>query len=120
MRDRIDLCNQYLAGLREADVAGTPLPVALFGYSAGGLIRRGILRAYPQTPISAIFQFAAPNAGIVADDPKTLLRRIHFDRDVLEDLQVDSPFMAWLNDTPGHWDFNVKRRRERWRLDKKP
>lgn len=118
LRDRIDQCNQFVAGLRAA-TASTER-VALFGYSAGGLTARGLVRAHPSAPIAAVFQLAAPNAGIVTDDPKGLLRRIHFDRSVLEDLDIESDFLRWLNGTQGHWVTGEHGLRERWVLDKAP
>jgi pimeloyl-ACP methyl ester carboxylesterase len=118
LTDRIDQFSQFLAGLRSANPDEGP--VALFGYSAGGLIARGLLRAYPDSPVSAIFQLAAPNSGLVTDEPRNLLQRFHFSRSVIEDLDVESPFMSWLNQTGGHWEPNENARPRRWRLDKKP
>ncbi|MBV8116894.1 MAG: hypothetical protein JOZ01_02885 [Candidatus Eremiobacteraeota bacterium] len=118
LRDRIDQCNQFVAGLRAANAASDR--VALFGYSAGGLIARGLVRAHPDARIAAVFQLAAPNAGIVTDDPKGLLRRMHFDRSVLEDLDMESGFLRWLNGTQGHWAHDRRGRRERWVLEKAP
>jgi pimeloyl-ACP methyl ester carboxylesterase len=118
LRDRIDQLAQFLAGLRSSR-SGDEAP-ALFGYSAGALTARGLLRAYPKTAVAAIFQLAAPNAGVVVDDAPWLLHRIHFDRDVLEDLDIESEFMSWLNQTGGHWELESKSRRKRWKLEKKP
>ena len=116
LTDRIDQLSRFIAGLRAAD--STASSVALFGYSAGGLVARGLLRAYPDAPVETIFQLAAPNAGIVTDDPRGLFRRIHFDQSVIEDLDVESPFMAWINKTSGHWDPDGPARdRRRWKLD---
>src|SRR5581483_1073622 len=49
LRDRIDQCKQFIAGLRAAAGAADER-VALFGYSAGGLVARGVVRAYPDAP----------------------------------------------------------------------
>jgi len=119
LRDRIDQCKQFIAGLRAAAGAADER-VALFGYSAGGLVARGVVRAYPDAPVAAIFQLAAPNAGIVMDDPKGLLRRVHFDRSVLEDLDMESDFLRWLNGTQGHWVSGPRGSRERWIFDRAP
>lgn len=117
LSDRIDQFAQFLAGLR---AAGAPdEEIGLFGYSAGGLIARGLLRAYPDAGIRAIFQLAAPNAGIATDDPRGFLHRIHFDRNVIEDLDLELQFMLWLNETPGHWETG-EHRAKRWKLDKPP
>jgi pimeloyl-ACP methyl ester carboxylesterase len=118
LRDRIEQLAQFLAGLQsqDSDESG----VTLFGYSVGGLIARALLRTYPRSAIAAIFQLAAPHAGIVTNDLRGLLRRIHFDRDVLEDLDIESSFMHWLNQTGGHWDSDPTTLEKRWKLDKKP
>ncbi|MGA8532984.1 MAG: hypothetical protein WB615_02615 [Candidatus Tumulicola sp.] len=120
LRDRIDQCYQFIAGLRATGAAEATEDVALFGYSAGGLIARGLVRAYPQAAVTAIFQLAAPNAGIVTDDPRGIVRRIHFERSVLEDLDMESSFLTWLNGTPGHWETGPRGRGRRWTLDAKP
>ncbi|MEO6836053.1 MAG: hypothetical protein ABI231_09155 [Candidatus Tumulicola sp.] len=118
LADRIEQLAQFLAGLRSAD--SSEVAVALFGYSAGGLIARGLLRAHPETSIAALFQLATPNAGIVTDDLGGLLRRIHFGRSVIEDLDIESPFIQWLNQTPGHWQRDAATHAKRWKLDKQP
>ncbi len=117
LRSRIDQFAQFLSGLR---AKGPDEDVALFGYSAGGIVARGLLRAYPESRIAAIFQLAAPNAGIVTDDPRSFLRRIHFENDVLEDLDIESPFMRWLNGTSGHWEGGPTDRTKQWTLNGKP
>lgn len=118
LRDRIDQCHQFVAGLRAA--SSSPQPIGLFGYSAGGLIARGLVRAHPGASVAAVFQLAAPNAGIVMDDPKGLLRRVHFDRSVLADLDMESDFFRWLNGTQGRWARDSRGRRRRWVPDKAP
>jgi pimeloyl-ACP methyl ester carboxylesterase len=117
LTDRIDQLSRFIAGLRAADSMIST--VALFGYSAGGLTARGLLRAYPDLGISAVFQLAAPNGGIVTDDPNGIFRRIYFEQTVIEDMDLESPFMAWLNKTSGHWERDVTQKK-RWKLDKTP
>ncbi len=118
LEDRIEQLAQYVAGFRSNDP--NEAAVALFGFSAGALTARGLLRAHPETKVAAVFQLAGPNAGIVTDGSSGLLRRIHFERDVLEDLDVESSFMRWLNRTGGHWEIDSRRRRKVWTLDEKP
>jgi pimeloyl-ACP methyl ester carboxylesterase len=113
LRQRIDQLLQYVVQLG-------PGRFSLFGYSAGGLIARGLLRAYPDAPISAIFQLAAPNAGIVTDWPSALFHRIHFDSSVLEDMDIESDFMSWLNVTSGYWQTDPATNKKRWRLRDAP
>lgn len=117
LRDRIDQLAGFLAGLRSADPKRA---IALFGYSAGGLIARGLLRAHPGSVIAALFQLAVPNAGIVTDNLEGLMHQIHFERSVIEDLVIESPFMRWLNQTSGHWERNETTRAKHWKLDNKP
>lgn len=117
LSDRIDQLSRFIAGLRAAD--STISTVSLFGYSAGGLTARGLARAYPESGVSSIFQLAAPNAGIVTDDPRGVFRRIHFEQSVIEDMDVESPFMAWLNKTSGHWEADGTQEKH-WKLDKPP
>lgn len=118
LTDRIDQFAQFLSGVQSAD--GSKEPVALFGYSAGGLIARGLLRAgVSDVRIAAVFQLGAPNAGIVTDDFAGLLHRLHFSKSVVEDMDVESKFMRWLNGTLGHWvtdDSGEKR----WKPDRTP
>ena len=116
LSDRIDQLSRFIAGLRAADP--TISAIALFGYSAGGLTARGLLRAYPDSGISAAFQLATPNAGIATDDPRGIFRRIHFEQSVIEDMDLESEFMAWLNKTSGHWEDGAQTKR--WKLDKPP
>jgi pimeloyl-ACP methyl ester carboxylesterase len=115
--ERIDQLAEFLAGIRAVDSADES--IGLFGYSAGGLIARGLLRKYPQVPVAGAFGLAAPNAGIVSDDAAGLLRRIHFSRSVIEDLDLESDFMRWLNGTSGHWEDDAQGIRT-WKLDKRP
>lgn len=118
LSDRIDQFAAFLAGIRSA---ADDVPTALFGYSAGGLIARGLLRSRPsEARIAAIFQLGAPNGGIVTDDLAGLLHRLHFSKSVIEDLDIESPFMRWLNGTLGHWETDKRERVKHWRLNRKP
>jgi len=117
--DRIDQFAAFLAGLRSS--GGEAEPVALFGYSAGGVIARGLLRSRPnEARISAIFQLGTPNAGIVTDDLSALLHRVHFSKSVIEDLDIESQFMRWLNGTTGRWETDPKTHLRHWKLKGKP
>ena len=118
LTDRIDQLKAYLDGLNATNSEAPP--VALFGYSAGGLIARGLVRAYPECRIAAIFQLATPNAGIDSDRLAGLFHRAHYEKSALEDLDVESPFMQWLNETGGHWENGNDKRDRKWKLDRKP
>jgi hypothetical protein len=117
LTDRIDQLAQFLAGLRAA--SDPEEPIALFGYSAGAIVARGLLRSgSTDARIAGLFQLGAPNAGIATDDLAGLLHRLHFSKSTIADLDFSSDFMRWLNGTSGHWEEHdgVKR----WRLDRKP
>ena len=117
LTDRIDQLAQFIAGLRAA--SHDDAPIALFGYSAGGVIARGLLRARrTDARIAAIFQLAAPNAGLATDDLAALLHRLHFSKSSIEDLDLDSEFMRWLNGTSGRWERDGGSKI--WRLDNRP
>jgi hypothetical protein len=119
LTDRIDQFAQFLAGVHSAD--GSDDPVALFGYSAGGLIARGLLRAgYSDVRIAAIFQLGAPNAGIVTDNFNGLMQRLHFSKSVVADMDIESRFMRWLNGTLGHWVTETGSGEKRWKVNGKP
>jgi len=113
LRERVDELAAFISGLGSKQFA-------LFGYSAGGLIARGLLRAYPDAPISAIFQLAAPNAGIVTDWPGVLFHQIHFDASVISDMDVESDFITWLNTTSGYWQTDPATKKKRWVLRSTP
>lgn len=113
LRERIDQLSTYIAETESSNLA-------LFGYSAGGLIARGLLRAYPDAPISAIFQLAAPNAGIVTDEPSALFHRMHFESSIIGDMDVRSDFMRWLNMTDGFWKCDSKTKTRTWHLRDRP
>ena len=117
LRERIDQLARFIDGLRASDFGAAR--IGLFGYSAGGLIARGLLRAYPGSDVSALFQLAVPNGGIVTDDPRGAFHRIHFAQNVIDDMDIESPFIAWLNGTSGHWERDAHRNRH-WKLDKTP
>lgn len=120
LRDRIRQFGAFLADLkaREPDV----FPVATLGYSAGGLINRGFLRAFPDRAgdIGAVVQVGTPNWGLVTDNIALLLNAMRLSRSVIADIDIESPFMAWLNDTPGHWEPIPGSEQKRWVLDRPP
>jgi pimeloyl-ACP methyl ester carboxylesterase len=122
LRDRVDRFAAFLDQLRAREGGGV-FPLATVGYSMGGLVNRGFLRAYPKRAheIAATVQIAAPNGGLITNYASHTLRIAHVPAHVLADLDVASPFLAWLNATTGHWipDPN-NRRKQRWQLDRAP
>jgi hypothetical protein len=98
-------------------------PIATLGYSAGGLINRGFLRAYPERAdeIAATVQIAAPNGGLITNYATGTLRLARTPTKVLRDMDVAAPFMTWLNQTSGHWIPDPDNpKKERWKLDSEP
>jgi len=97
-------------------------PVAIFGYSAGGIIARGFVRQYPQRAheIAAIVQVATPNGGLVSNYVAATLRAFGAPDHLIEDIDVASPFMTWLNGTSGRWIPIRQRGVKRWVLDGPP
>ena len=59
--------------------------------------------------------------GLITNYASHTLRIAHVPAHVLADLDVASPFLAWLNATTGHWipDPN-NHRKQRWQLDRAP
>ncbi|MEA2721760.1 MAG: hypothetical protein QOJ39_3624 [Candidatus Eremiobacteraeota bacterium] len=121
LRERIDRLGMFLDRLhaREPDA----FPVATVGYSAGGLINRGFLKAYPHRAheIAATVQIAAPNGGLVTNYAVATLRLARMPVHVLADMDVTAPFMTWLNGTSGHWVPDPDNsKKKRWKLDGQP
>jgi pimeloyl-ACP methyl ester carboxylesterase len=116
MMERVDQLAGFLAGIRSAGDATEP--VALFGYSAGGLIARGLLRKYPDSDIAALFQLGTPNAGIESDGYAGLMHRLHYSQSELADLDLESDFVRWVNGTSGKWIDGEAGKR--WKLDRTP
>lgn len=118
LRERIDLLAAYLDGLKAGDPKA--FPVVLFGYSAGGVIARGFLRAYPERvkDISCTIQLGSPNAGLITNYVASILQRLGMPDAVVADLDVASEFMTWLNGTSGHWVPTNIKNKKRWVLDR--
>lgn len=120
LRARIDRFAHFLTGLkmREPDA----FPVATVGYSAGGLVNRGFLRAYPERAgeIAATVQIAAPNTGLVSHYIANMLRLMRIPHAVVNDLDVASDFLTWLNGTSGTWVPTENPKKKRWTLDRAP
>jgi hypothetical protein len=120
LSDRIVQFGAFLAGLKAREPEA--FPVATLGYSAGGLINRGFVRAFPERAheVCAVVQVGTPNWGLVTDNVAMLLNAMRMSRSVIADIDIESPFMAWLNETPGHWEPIAGTSSKRWRLDGPP
>jgi len=118
LRNRIEQFAEFITGLQKRE-PGTPL--VTFGYSAGGLVSRGFLRAYParSQEIRATLLVGVPNRGLVTDDVGGLLRLLRFSGEVIEDIDIESDFIRWINGVGGHWEQGADGKK-RWRLDAAP
>ena len=120
LRPRIDRFAQFLDGLklREPDA----FPIATIGYSAGALVNRGFLRAYPERAgeIAATIQIGAPNCGLVSNYIANILKLMWVPHTVINDMDVASDFLTWLNDTTGTWIPTDDPKHKRWKLNRAP
>jgi pimeloyl-ACP methyl ester carboxylesterase len=121
LRDRIDRFAAFLRAL--ADREPEAFPVATLGYSVGGLVNRGFLRAYPERAgeIAATVQIAAPNGGLITNYTLGTMRLARVPTHILADIDVEAPFMTWLNGVSGTWVPDPDNpRKQRWKLDAEP
>ena len=121
LRQRIDRFASFLDRLRAREPEA--FPVATVGYSAGALVNRGFLRAFPQRvdEIAATVQIAGPNGGLVTSYAVTTLQLARVPSHILGDMDVAAPFMTWLNAASGHWILDPDNpKKKRWRLDGEP
>ncbi|MDP9018076.1 MAG: alpha/beta hydrolase [Candidatus Eremiobacteraeota bacterium] len=119
LRDRIDRFATHLTDLRNQ---GHPFPVVTLGYSLGGLVVRGFLRAYPERSheVSHTIMIATPNWGVVLMAMPHLTRLMRVPDKAMGDMSLESDFMRWLNGTGGHWKFVHDKRNRLWELDNEP
>ncbi|GAC1535276.1 MAG: hypothetical protein NVS2B17_05400 [Candidatus Velthaea sp.] len=120
LRPRVDRFAAFLDDLKLRQPQS--FPVTTIGYSAGGLINRGFLRAYPERAgeIFATIQVAAPNAGLIVNYFEAALKLMRIPDEVIADIDVASPFMTWLNGTSGHWVPTDDPKKKAWKLDRAP
>ena len=121
LRDRVDRFAEFLDAMHTREPEA--FPIATLGYSAGGLVTRGFLRAYPHRAreIAASVQVAAPNGGLMTRYAAVTMRLAFLPNHVLADMDVESDFIYWLNDTGGRWvqDWDNPRKK-RWVVDGDP
>lgn len=121
LRQRIDRFGAFLDRLHAREP--NAFPVATVGYSAGGLINRGFLRAYPERmhEIAATVQIAAPNGGLITNYAIATLRLARMPTHILADMDVAAPFMTWLNGVTGDWAPDPDNpKKQRWKLRGEP
>ncbi|MGH7737238.1 MAG: lipase family alpha/beta hydrolase [Candidatus Tyrphobacter sp.] len=116
---RIERLAEFVEGLR-AD--GYPFPITLVGYSLGGLVARGYLRAHPSRArdVRSIVMIGTPNFGVITRFMPELVRIFRIPDQAIDDLSHDSDFLAWLNRTGGHWERDPRTRASIWTLDREP
>lgn len=119
LRLRIDRLAQFIEDLRRE---GYPFPITLFGYSLGGLVARGFLRAYPHraSDVDTVVMVGTPNFGVITHFMPHLVRLFRIPDRAIDDLSHESDFLAWLNGTGGHWERDPRTRRNVWVLDRTP
>jgi hypothetical protein len=121
LRQRIDRFGNFLDRLHAREPSA--FPVATVGYSAGALINRGFLRAYPHrmNEIGATVQVAGPNGGLITNYAIGTMRLARTPTHVLADMDVAAPFMTWLNGVSGCWVTDPDNpKKKRWKLAGEP
>lgn len=118
LRDRIDRFAEHLAQMRRT---GTTFPIVAIGYSLGGLVVRGFLRAFPERAheISHTILIATPNWGVTVLAMPPITRMLRIPDQAMGDMDLDSDFMRWMNGTGGHWTRDDKGARV-WQLNGEP
>lgn len=119
LRERIEHLAGYINELRRG---GAPFPIVLVGYSLGGLVARGYLRAHPHRAheIAATIMIATPNFGVTTYMMPRILRLLRTPDRALDDLSHESEYLTWLNGTSGHWEANPRSRQRVWVPDREP
>ena len=119
LRDRIDRFAEHVGFLRDS---GHEFPIATVGYSLGGLVVRGFLRAFPEraNEISHTIMIATPNWGVTTLEMPHITRMLRIPDHAMGDMDVQSDFMRWLNKTGGRWQFVHDKRNRLWQLDNEP
>jgi pimeloyl-ACP methyl ester carboxylesterase len=119
LRDRIDRLGDFIEELKSQGYAP---PFTLLGYSLGGLVVRGYLRAYSAriANVSHAIMIASPNWGVETFVLPLITTMLRVPDHAMGDMNLDSPFMEWLNGTNGHWLFTHDRRHRIWTLDREP
>ncbi len=117
--ERIERLAEYVEGLRSR---GCRFPIVLVGYSLGGLVARGYLRAYPQraSEIESTIMIGTPNFGVTTHVLPHITRLLRVPDRAIGDLELGSEFLTWLNGTGGHWELEPRTHRKVWKLDSEP
>ena len=116
--ERIDRFAAFISDLRKE---GREFPVALLGYSLGGLVVRGFLRRYGfrASEISHAIMIATPNWGVQTFALPQFYAMLRIPDKAFGDMDLYSPFMNWLNGTGGRWEL-TRHGWHDWVLDTEP
>jgi pimeloyl-ACP methyl ester carboxylesterase len=119
LRDRVDRFAEHVEELR---TRGFPEPFTLLGYSLGGLVVRGYLRAYEKESarIAESIMIASPNWGVVTSAATHLTRMLRVPDEAMDDMNLGSDYLRWLNKVNGHWEPAPNNRGRNWVLDGEP
>lgn len=118
--DLSDRIGKFAGFLDDLKAGGTHFPVTTLGYSLGGLVIRGFLRRHPERApeIAHTITLGTPHWGLTVDMMPMLTSFLRLGDKAMDELDVDSPFMTWLNGTSGHWVENA--RQKDWVLETEP
>jgi len=118
--DLTDRIGKFAGFLDNLKAGGTTFPIITLGYSLGGLVTRGFLRRYPERAheVSHTITLGAPHWGLTADMMPMLTAFLRLGDKAMDELDLNSPFMQWLNGTSGHWVENDRQRD--WVLETEP
>lgn len=116
--ERIDRFAQTITALKEG---GRAFPIALLGYSLGGLVVRGFLRRYPHRAheVSHTVMVATPNWGVQTFMLPQIHAMLRTPDKAFGEMDIHSEFIEWLNGTGGHW-IKTPRGWYDWTLDSEP
>ena len=101
--ERIDRFAEYIRDLKNREPERFPL--ALFGYSMGGIVARGLLYRHPELvpDISHIALLATPNWGLPMADIPALARIVGLPWRELYNIDPEREFVPTLNSCRGAW-----------------
>lgn len=118
LSERIDRFAQFVT---ELQAAGNAFPIALVGYSLGGLVVRAFLRRYPHRAheISHLAMIATPNWGVQTFALPQIHAMLRTPDKAFGDMDIYSDFIRRLNGTGGHWQATPHGWHD-WVLDREP
>lgn len=118
LSERVDRFADFMTELRKS---GHEFPIALVGYSLGGLVVRGFLRRYEHraSEISHTIMIATPNWGVQTFALPQFHAMLRTPDKAFGDMDLYSHFIRWLNGTGGRWKITPRGWRD-WVLDAEP